>query len=226
MVVSRNDNFKLGKTTYHIQTEFYKAKSVIVCNIFKDGKALKKIEKEVDDFADDILNEQIQSLHNLVLERLKQGSKEKAVSQMKGYKFFFPEDLKKRIVDIVSPFFGAAIGIVWEDAVKNASNIEQFIDLILRDLAEIYRVPLENRIRQIIVESMPMAGGNVSQEEMLWREKILIKLAPFFGVQSNNVLDLALSMWNHDPNRFIEIVLKKYNGDKKEELEKVLFSLF
>ena len=47
MALSLNQNIKAGKSTYHIQTEYYKTSNKIISNIFKDGKAVRRLEKEV-----------------------------------------------------------------------------------------------------------------------------------------------------------------------------------
>ena len=68
MALSLNQNIKAGKSTYHIQTEYYKTSNKIISNIFKDGRAVRRLEKEVEEGKD--LDAQIKEFHKSVVERL------------------------------------------------------------------------------------------------------------------------------------------------------------
>lgn len=224
MVVSYNDNLQFGKSVFHVQTEFYKASGTIICNIFKDGKALKKLKKPVEGEQD--LNKLILDFHEFVLNRLKEGAKNKEVKQAAAFKFYFPEELKSKIIDIVAPYFGAAMNVIWEDAVKKSPDIEAFVSNLLNDLDEKWRVVIEHKVRFIISNSLNFKAGKknvfIGNVE---RDKVLLVITPYFGVNANSVLDIAQSLYSGDIGKFKEIILKKYSGDKREGLEKSLTKL-
>ena len=69
MVVSFNDNLNIKGSIFHIQTEYYKSKEQIICNIFKDGKVLKKIPLEVE--VEEGIEEMVREFHFFVLNRFK-----------------------------------------------------------------------------------------------------------------------------------------------------------
>ncbi len=224
MVVSYNDNLQFGKSVFHVQTEFYKASGTIICNIFKDGKALKKLKKPVEGEQD--LNKLILDFHEFVLNRLKEGAKNKEIKQAAAFKFYFPEELKSKIIDIVAPYFGAAMNVIWEDAVKKSPDIEAFVSNLLNDLDEKWRVVIEHKVRFIISNSLNFKAGKknvfIGNVE---RDKVLLVITPYFGVNANSVLDIAQSLYSGDIGKFKEIILKKYSGDKREELGKSLTKL-
>ncbi|BBB32998.1 hypothetical protein TTHT_1492 [Thermotomaculum hydrothermale] len=225
MVVSYNDNLQFGNSVFHVQTEYYKATGTIICNIFKDGKALKKLKKKVEESQD--LNQLISEFHDFVLNRLKEGAKLKEVKQTTAFKFYFPEELKAKIVDIIAPYFGAAMNVIWNDAVNNSPDIEAFVSNLLNDLDENLRVVIEHKVRFIIANSLNFKAGKkgvfIGNVE---RDKVLLAISPFFGVNANSVLDIAQSLYSGDIDKFKNIILKKYNGDKVSELENSLNRLF
>ncbi len=69
MIVSFNDNLNIKGSVFHIQTEYYKSKEQIICNIFKDGKVLKKIPLEVE--FEEGIEEMVREFHFFVLNRFK-----------------------------------------------------------------------------------------------------------------------------------------------------------
>ena len=71
--ISKNDNIVCHGKTYHIQTEFYKTKNKIICNIFKDGIALKKIEKKIHSLEEEQLKKEILTMHSFVITKIKEG---------------------------------------------------------------------------------------------------------------------------------------------------------
>ncbi len=225
MVVSRNDNLQFGNSVFHVQTEYYKATGTIICNIFKDGKALKKLKKQVE--SEENLNDLITQFHDFVINRLKEGAKNKEVKQTTPFKFYFPEELKAKIIDIVSPYFGAAMNVIWEDAVRKSPDIEAFVSNLLNDLDEKLRVVIEHKVRFIIANSLNFKAGKkavfIGDVE---RDKVLLAISPYFGVNANSVLDIAQSLYSGDIDKFKQIILKKYIGDKKQELENSLNKLF
>lgn len=225
MVVSCNDNLQFGNSVFHIQTEYYKASGTIICNIFKDGKALKKLKKKVE--TEENLNDLITQFHEFVLNRLKEGAKTKELKQSSSFRFFFPEDLKAKIVEIVKPYFGAAMNVIWNDAVSKSPDIEAFVSNLLNDLDEKIRVVIEHKVRFIIANSLNFkAGKKAVYIGNVERDKVLLTITPFFGVNANTVLDVAQSLYNGDIVKFKQIILKKYNGDKIEELQEALNKLF
>ncbi len=221
MVVSYNDNLQFGKSVFHVQTEYYKATGTIICNIFKDGKALKKLKKQVEN--EENLNDLISQFHDFVLNRLREGAKNKEVKHTAAFKFYFPEELKSKIIDIVAPYFGAAMNVIWEDAVNKSPDIEAFVANLLYDLDEKWRVVIEHKVRFIITNSLNFKAGKkgvfIGNVE---RDKVLLAISPYFGANANSVLDIAQSLYSGDIAKFKQIILKKYNGEKKEELESSL----
>ncbi len=225
MVVSYNDNLQFGNSVFHVQTEYYKATGTIISNIFKDGKALKKLKKKVEN--EENLNDLISQFHDFVVTRLKEGAKNKEIKQTAAFKFYFPEELKSKIVDIVSPYFGAAMNVIWEDAVKKSADIEAFVSNLLNDLDEKWRVVVEHKVRFIITNSLNFkAGKKAVYVGNVERDKVLLVISPYFGANANSVLDIAQSLYSGDVEKFKQIILKKYSGDKKEELERDLAKLF
>ncbi len=225
MVVSCNDNLQFGKSVFHIQTEYYKATGTIICNIFKDGKALKKLKKPVA--SEENLNDAINEFHEFVLNRLKQGARIKEAKESKGFRFYFPDELKNKIVDIVAPHFGAAMNVIWEDAVKKSPDIEAFVSNLLNDIDENLRVMIEHKVRFIISNSLNFKAGKKSVFiGNVERDKVLLVISPYFGANANTVLDLAQSLYSGDVEKFKQIILKKYNGEKSEELKEKLDRLF
>lgn len=68
-VVSFNDNLKIGKSLFHIQTEYYKNKEQVICNIFQNGKVIKKIPLQVE--VEEGIEEMVREFHLFVLNRFK-----------------------------------------------------------------------------------------------------------------------------------------------------------
>ncbi len=225
MAVSCNDNLKFGHGVFHIQTEYYKASDMIICNIFKDGKALKKLKKLVKNKEN--IDEEIKKFHEFVLNRLKEGAKIKEAKEAPCKNFVCPEGLKGKIVDIVAPHFGAAMNVIWEDAMRRSRDIEAFVANLLNDLDDNLRVVIEHKVRFIIANSLNFKSGKKSAMiGNVERDKVLLVISPYFGTNSNTVLDLAQSLSNEDIDKFKQAILKKYKGDKAEELREKLDKLF
>ncbi len=226
MVISCNDNIKLGNSTFHIQTEYYKASDSIICNIFKDGKALKKLRKPVKNR--NSINDEICSFHEFVLNRLKEGAKLKEAKESKGFKFYFPEDLKVKIVDVISPYFGAALNVIWNDTIKRSKDIESFVSNLLADVEKNMRVAVEYKVRHIISNFLEFKRGKDQSIEGVERDRVLIAIYPFFEQNANSILDLAQSLYGGDVTKFKDIVLRKFEGseENKKKLKQKLDSLF
>ncbi len=83
-IVSYNDNLKIGGSLFHIQTEYYKHKEQVICNIFRDGRVVKKIPLQID--IEDGIEEMVKEFHFFVLNRLKNPSQIQVIFKSKEKK--------------------------------------------------------------------------------------------------------------------------------------------
>ena len=168
MAISLNQDIRAGKSTYHIQTEYYKTSNKIISNIFKDGKAVKRLEKEVEEGRD--LDEQIKEFHNSIIERLtkpkvlKKKKEEKPTQKVQKEVFTLTEQQEEKIAAVIYPFFGIATYLVISDVAGSVSSKEEFVKELLSELEEEKAEELKEEILSILSEKVE-EEPSVSQKE-------------------------------------------------------------
>ena len=112
MIVSFNDNLNIKGSVFHIQTEYYKSKEQIICNIFKDGKVLKKIPLEVE--VEEGLEEMVREFHFFVLNRFKNFNQfQVVVAETKGN--FAQNNVQKEDKNVKLDFLNKSIEEIDKD---------------------------------------------------------------------------------------------------------------
>ncbi len=223
MGTSVNQDIKAGDTVYHIQTEYYESSGKIVTNIFKDGAAVKRLEKELEDEAS--IDEQVRRFHESVVERLKRAQKgeKKVISkQSEGFRVS-DEDFEKLLV-LLSPVFGITSAMVIEGAAESSSSREEFIEHILSE------IPSEER--EAFRDKLEFAVGDGTEKFDIspLESSILSILSEYFGIVAAMTFEDALSRWESEGDgsfeSFVRFVVEELEDEsKRAELEKKLLQL-
>ncbi len=226
MALSINQNIKAGKSTYHIQTEYYKTSNKIISNIFKDGKAVKRLEKEVEEEKD--LDTQIKEFHKNIVERLTKPTLLKRKKTEKG-KFTITDKQEEEIAKVIYPFFGIATSLVISDALRSSSSSEEFIEMLLHDIEEEKADELKKEISSILSE----VPEEKSQEETMKMEKVVFPedklmeiLFPYFGIATGAIVESAKNAWNGKVESLLNFLSKELEEDVKEKVFKQIEELF
>ncbi len=230
MSKSINEDIKAGKSVYHIQTEYYKSSGKIVTTIFKDGRSVKRLEKEVSDVSEEELNQEIEKFHRYVLDRLK-GLKKKEVPALSSSerKFSVPQELYERLLIEISPFFGIASAFVLDEAIDSASDVSSFIEALTSDLSEDQKEILVSKVKPLIEDQVLVSKEEeVTEDEEKFdltpelEEKILSILSEYFGIMASSVFEDSVKEWELTGRSYEELVdVISSHGDTEEEREKI-----
>ncbi len=195
-VISKNDNIVCQGKIYHVQTEFYKATNKIICNIFKEGTALKKIEKKIDLDKQKDITEEISSLHFYVLNKIEEGCKnlsnQQATITIENATPSNANETKIRKLD--------------EKALQNFLEFEKILDKILASFLNF--IEKTDEIESCLIL---WKFSDVTFEFFLSEHK-----------DSQNVKDNLISLWNKTESFFTK---KKKNLNSVELVfnKKILF---
>jgi len=222
MAVSLNQNIKAGKSTYHVQTEYYKSSNKIISNIFKDGKAVKRLEKEVEE--DRSLDEQIKEFHSSVIERLTKPTlvKEKKKTVQKEA-FILTKGQEEKIAAAIYPFFGIATYLVMSDAASNASSKEDFISRLLSELEEEKVKELREEILSILSDKVEEKPSKLQEEQKILpfpEEELTQLLFPHFGIMTNVLVESAKRVWSGRKEELLDFLAKELEDDVREDVLK------
>ena len=222
MSLSLNQDIKAGKSIYHIQTEYYKTSNRIISNIFKDGKAVKRLEKDVEEERD--LDTQIKEFHRSVVERL---TKPVALKKKKPEKerFTITDRQEERIAQIIYPFFGIATPLVISDALSSSSSVEGFVEMLLHDIKGEKADELKAEISSILSE----VPKEKPQEETMERKEIIFPedelmeiLFPYLGIATGAIVESARSVWDEKEEKLLDFLSNELEeGIKDKVLEQV-----
>ncbi len=123
----------------HVQTEYIEKSRKIICNIFKEGRVLKKIEKKIGHYNPKELEKEISNLHFYVLNKIKEGysnsTKEEYLNNFQTPDNLFNLDL---MIEFERIFVKTHINL--ENFLKKVSGIESFLTIwkVNNELIEFY----------------------------------------------------------------------------------------
>jgi|GEM_PF-929450 hypothetical protein len=220
MAVSFNETVQVGRSSYHVQTEYYKSAGKIISNIFKDGMAVKRLERNVDEQRD--LDEQIKEFHTTVVGRLKNPVpvKKEATEQRA---FPLTQEQEKLIADAIYPHFGVAAYLAISDARTGASSPSEFIDRVLSGVDEKVAGELRAKLASILMKEETMKPESTRE----FPESELLKiLSPHLGVMAGTVVESAKATWNGSVDRLLDIILKEIDEPAKPEVVEKVKALF
>ncbi len=69
MAVSCNEDVRVGNVVFHVQTEYYRKSGKVVANIFRNGVAVKRLEKQLSE--EDDVDSKVVEFHRFVVDRIK-----------------------------------------------------------------------------------------------------------------------------------------------------------
>ena len=69
MAVSCNEDVRVGNVVFHVQTEYYRRSGKVVANIFRNGVAVKRLEKQLSNMSD--IDSEVLEFHRFVVDRIK-----------------------------------------------------------------------------------------------------------------------------------------------------------
>jgi DNA-binding transcriptional MerR regulator len=215
MATSINEDVVIGSTKFHVQTEFYHSSGKVVSNIFKEGVALKRLEKEVG--PEENIEEEVKSFHLEVVNKLL--SAKKGGAKKRGNKEVSLTDKEiEEIVNLISPFYGVASTFVIYEALSSASSKEEFIQELLGELSGEEREKLQKKIEELL-------GKEVEIFEKL-KDEILEILNNYFGIMALSVFEEAFERTKDKSfEDFIREVSSQLEGKEREEIAKKLKSL-
>ncbi|TCK05250.1 hypothetical protein [Phorcysia thermohydrogeniphila] len=233
MAISLNQDIRAGKSTYHVQTEYYKTSNKIISNIFKDGKAVKRLEKEVEEGRD--LDEQIKEFHNSIIERLtkptlvkRKKKEEKPVQEAQKEVFTLTEQQEEKIAAVIYPFFGIATYLVISDAASNASSKEEFVDQLLGELEEEKAKEVREEILSILSEKVEEKPSELKEEKKTLpfpEEELTEILFPYFGIMTGVLVESAKRVWDGEKGKLLDFLAGELDDDVREEVLKKVSSL-
>ncbi|SMP16565.1 hypothetical protein SAMN06265339_1488 [Desulfurobacterium pacificum] len=126
MGTSLNQDIKLGKSTFHVQTEYYASSKKIVSNIFKDGAIVKRLEKDIS--TEEAIDEEVKNFHESVVRKL--------LSRPKKRKLELSNEVFNDILELVSPLFGIMSTTIVEDCLKTSNTAQDLINSLKKELTE------------------------------------------------------------------------------------------
>jgi len=241
MAKSINQDIHAGGSVYHIQTEYYKSSGKIVTNIFKDGLSVKRLEKEVSGLSDEELDREIESFHQLVLEKLRAGKRrQEAPAEVapsvpaEETNFFVPRELYERLLVEISPFFGIASAFILDEAIESSRSFSAFLENLSADLPDEQRELLllkvkpliENYLANLEEEERERAEEREEEEKFVLtdelKDKILTVLSDYFGIMASVILDEAIEEWEASGKTYEELVeVISSHADTQEEAEEI-----
>ena len=222
MAVSYNEDVRIGSSTFHVQTEYYRKSGKIVSNIFKDGTSIKRLEREVEEGSD--IDSAVGEFHRYVVDKLRKGVKGRAPETSEG--FVISDDLEKKIIEIINPYFGVASYLVIDEARSVSKSKEEFIENILEGLPEDVKPALFERLTEIFSDGLSTRSDlpqedNGSTSEVFdqdKREKLLRVLSDYFGIMALPVLEEALEEWDGtDYHELVNLILDHVEDENERE---------
>ena len=226
MSLSLNQDIKAGKSIYHIQTEYYKTSSKIISNIFKDGKAVRRLEKEVEEGKD--LDTQIKEFHKSIVERLTKPTLLKRKKPEKE-KFTITDKQEEKIAQVIYPFFGIATSLVISDALSSSSSSEGFIEMLLHDIEDEKADELKEKISSILSE----VTEEKPEEEMVKMKKVIFPedklmeiLFPYFGIATGAIVESARGVWDGQVESLLDFLSGELEEDVKDKVFEQIKELF
>ncbi len=212
---SINQNIKAGRSTYHIQTEYYKSSRKIVTNIFKDGQSVKRFEREIETENEEEIDREVEKFHNLIVGKLTGRVKKREEKA----KVEIPEELFEEFLRELSPFFGIATALTLEEAIREASSYKELLNIIVSDL--------DDELKPIVKEKLSSLIGKISRKEAPFslntetEEEILKILAEKFGIMASSILEEAVEKCRKEGGGFGKLVeiLSSYGESPEEERE-------
>lgn len=233
MAVSYNEDVRVGNSTFHVQTEYYRKSGKVVSNIFKDGLAVKRLEREVSEESD--VDSAVGEFHRYVVERLKGGIKKKEKQELPEGRFYLPEEVEHELLQTLYPYFGVASSLVVDEAVSSSSTVDEFLESLLEGLPENIREALAEKLKPLLYSlssnlAEPVREAAVEtkfeiDEER--KERILQALSDFFGIMALPVLEEALEEWSGtEYQELVDLIVNHVEDEKeREELRRRLMFL-
>ncbi|MEO2068256.1 MAG: hypothetical protein ABGX27_01930 [Desulfurobacteriaceae bacterium] len=221
MGTSINQDVKAGNSVYHIQTEYYKASGKIVTNIFKDGMAIKRLEKAIPNEEGIDIDEEVKAFHKSIIDRLTG----KVPSVKKAAKTFlsFPEEKIDEVLNVIFPFFGIASQLTVKDALEKSQTVEEFIRNIISELPEELKEEVRKELTKILPGSKEETKTTTTSNadlEKLDMDKILTILSDYFGIAASLVFEEAVEVWKEkggDYEILVEIIVKELEDKEAQE---------
>lgn len=226
MALSLNQDIKAGKSIYHIQTEYYKTSNKIISNIFKDGKAVKRLEKEVEEGKD--LDTQIKEFHKNIVERLTKPTLLKKGKPGRE-RFTITDRQEERIAQVIYPFFGIATSLVISDALRSSSSSDEFIEMLLHDIEGEKADELKEKISSIlseVTEEKPKEEIVKKEKAIFPEDKLTEILFPYFGIATGAIVESARNVWNGKVENLLEFLSKELEEEIKDEVFEQIKKLF
>jgi len=250
MPKSINQDIYAGGSIYHVQTEYYKTAGKIVTNIFKDGVAVKKIERPVaPEVSDAQLDEEIEKFHFQVINKLRLAAKKRAQAKkaqespppqpkepepQEPPTFQLSPEEYKEVLNIISPFFGIASSMVLDEVLAKSGNGESFLKGLIAELPPQTPEMVILRLSQIVGVSPPSSQPlpPAQQEEVEEApipeltqsqiDRILEVLSDYFGFMASNVLNEAIEDWRMSGGDFRELIaIIAAHADNPQEEEEI-----
>ncbi|RUM90539.1 MAG: hypothetical protein DSZ26_02665 [Thermovibrio sp.] len=215
MATSINEDVVIGSTKFHVQTEFYHSSGKVVSNIFKEGVALKRLEKDIE--SEENIEEEVKNFHLEVVNKLL--SAKKGGTKKRGNEEISLTDKEiEEIVNLIFPFYGVASTFVIDEALSSASSKEEFIQELLGELSGEEREKLHGKLEELLGKE-----GEIFEK---LKDEILEILNNYFGIMALSVFEEALErIKDKSFEDFIREVSSQLEGKEKEEIAKKLKSL-
>jgi hypothetical protein len=229
MPKSINQDIVAGSSVYHIQTEYYKSSGKIVTNIFKDGRSVKRLEKEISTLNDEEIDKEIEKFHTFVISKLTGKAKEKEYEREKTG-ISLPEDIYDRLLVEISPYYGIASSLVLDEGLAFSSSVNELISFLTEDLPDEQSKELAGKL-SFLLESVIRSRGKEEEEEERapfavtpeLEEKVLKVLSEYFGIMASAVWEDSLEQWRASGGTTYEELLEAIvsHGDSEEEREEL-----
>ncbi|WP_457755113.1 hypothetical protein [Thermovibrio ammonificans] len=215
MALSINQDIKAGSSVYHLQTEYYQSSGKIVTNIFKDGAAVKRLEKSVpSDLTEEEIDKELRDFHNSIVARLTGGGK-KVETKRAGFKL--TDEAVERILPILAPYFGIATSFIVEETAAESHSLEEFIDKLVDGLEESEAEFVRGELKQALSE---FATGFKLTPEL--EDKIVSILGEVFGIMAYPVFEDSLSEWREKGGssfeELVEVILSHAHDDEERRV--------
>jgi predicted DNA-binding protein len=228
MASSINQDIRVGRSVYHLQTEFYHSSGKIVTVIFKDGASVKRLERSISlSLTDEEIDEELKRFHQSVVDRLLGRKPSIPVSSPpKEVSFKLPEELHEEVLRLLAPHFGIATNFIVEEVVSNSRSADEFVQKITEDLDEKVARDLREKLKALL-SALSSTGGFTVTPEI--EDAILSVLRDFFGIMAYPVLEDSLEEWRKEKGGYkelVEIICSHAHSENESlELKKRLLSL-
>jgi hypothetical protein len=228
MPKSINQNIQAGGSVYHVQTEYYKSSGKVVTNIFKDGRSVKRLEKELSAKEEEEINREVEEFHSFVVSKLTGKLKAKRSGEKKG--LTLPLELYDKLLVLVSPYFGIASSLILDEGLKSSRSVEELVSFLTAELEGEQKESLSRELYNLLNSLKEEERGESKEEKKApfsvtpdLEKRVLELLSEYFGIMASAIWEESLEEWRMSGGttyeELVDVIVS--HGELPEEKEEL-----